>query len=499
MSRKLLEDMNAYRESFLQPGLWPTVHRSPGRPEKTPGNRERLALYETYEDKLIINADLTRALVSFQANRAAPFYRWLKYKEAFSCEFVRYVLNLFPSGKQPPRLLDPFAGAGTAISTASKLGWRSTGIELLPIGVSAIRARQYADRASLESFERTLRRLQQHPFDAGSDYRFPHLRITLGAFPRRTEIAFSAFDSFLRTIEDEAIHFLFRFAWLSVLENVSYTRKDGQYLRWDPRSGKCAKKKAPFDKGTIPGFRAAVLEKLGQMLEDISARNESSAESVKVIEGSCLGELPLLPNNAFDLALTSPPYCNRYDYTRTYALELAFLGYTTEAVRDLRQSLLSCTVENKTKREQLNAHYRARGQQARYDEAVDVFERQAALQEVLRLLYAARKRGELNNNNIPGMVENYFFEMNLVIRDLARTLSAGGRVVMVNDNVQYQGEEVPVDLILSDFAAKAGLSVDSIWVLPRGKGNSSQQMGAHGRNEIRKCVYIWRKAKEKLP
>ncbi len=47
---------------------------------------------------------------------------------------------------------------------------------------------------------------------------------------------------------------------------------------------------------------------------------------------------------------------------------------------------------------------------------------------------------------------------------------------MVNDNVQYCGEEVPVDLILSDFAASAGLMVENIWVLPQGKGNSSQQM-----------------------
>ncbi len=69
----------------------------------------------------------------------------------------------------------------------------------------------------------------------------------------------------------------------------------------------------------------------------------------------------------------------------------------------------------------------------------------------------------------------------------------GGRVVMVNDNVQYHGEEIPVDLILSDFATGAGLIVDHIWVLSRGKGNSSQQMGAHGRNEIRKCVYVWSK------
>ncbi len=91
------------------------------------------------------------------------------------------------------------------------------------------------------------------------------------------------------------------------------------------------------------------------------------------------------------------------------------------------------------------------------------------------------------------MVENYFFEMCVVVSELARVLRPGGRLVMVNDNVRYAGEEVPVDLILSDFARRLGLQVEHIWTLPRGKGNSSQQMGAHGRQELRMCVYVWSK------
>ena len=62
---------------------------------------------------------------------------------------------------------------------------------------------------------------------------------------------------------------------------------------------------------------------------------------------------------------------------------------------------------------------------------------------------------------------------------------------MVNDNVRYHGEEVPVDLILSDFAEQWGLRCKEIWTLQRGKGNSSQQMGKFGRVELRKAVYHW--------
>jgi hypothetical protein len=89
------------------------------------------------------------------------------------------------------------------------------------------------------------------------------------------------------------------------------------------------------------------------------------------------------------------------------------------------------------------------------------------------------------------MVRNYFLEMAVVIVELSRIVRSGGRVVVVNDNVQYAGEEVPVDLILSDIASHFGFRTEVIWTLGRGKGNSSQQMGSHGRNELRKCAYVW--------
>ena len=83
--------------------------------------------------------------------------------------------------------------------------------------------------------------------------------------------------------------------------------------------------------------------------------------------------------------------------------------------------------------------------------------------------------------------------MCLVTAEMARIVRPAGHVVMVNDNVRFAGQEIPVDLILSDFARRFGLETETIWTLPRGKGNSSQQMQAHGRSELRKCIYVWKK------
>lgn len=462
------------------------------------GERHKLTkrdeLYNQYSDKLILNPTLNRATVSFQNNKSEPFYRWLKFKEGFSSGLVRYVLNHFGNREKSLRVLDPFAGSGTTLTTCIREGHHATGIELLPVGTAAMRARLIADSVDPEEFENHFKRLQSSSFDQlpRGAYSFPHLRITRGAFSNQTESDIANYVRFIDSIDDPDIRYLFWFACLASLEDISYTSKDGQYLRWDYRSDRSLK--STYSKRIILPFQQAIQEKLQIMLNDLHKRNDGQfANRVNIIEGSCLDELPNLPQDYFDLVVTSPPYCNRYDYTRTYALELAFLGYDEGSVKKLRQTLLSSTVENKSKQDQLYTKYDILDRNDFYHEMLDSFYNEEALQEILALLNIARKEGSLNNNNIPSMVENYFFEMNIIIHELARILSPGGHVYMVNDNVQYMGEEVPVDLILSDFAESAGLQVECIWILPRGKGNSSQQMGQYGRNEIRKCVYVWSK------
>jgi len=196
-------------------------------------------------------------------------------------------------------------------------------------------------------------------------------------------------------------------------------------------------------------------------------------------------ELPKLESNSIDLVITSPPYCNRYDYTRTYALELALLGVDKAKLSKLRQELLSYTVENREK-DLLNIN-------PLWKAPLSICDNHNLLQQILQYLYQQKDEKALNNNSIPRMVKGYFYELACAIYELYRILSHGGIVIMVNDNVKYAGVSISVDLILSDIASKIGFQIEEIAILPVGKGNSSQQMGKHGREPLRKCVYIWRK------
>ena len=155
------------------------------------------------------------------------------------------------------------------------------------------------------------------------------------------------------------------------------------------------------------------------------------------------------------MVLTSPPYANRYDYTRTYALELAWLDYDQSKFNSLRQRMLSATVENQSKRAALWERYEGgpmiSAAQSMYDE-------QGALQEVLEILRSVRARvGQPTCHSLAGglLLRNGADHR----RTRAHRPSGPAQSSLVNDNVRYHGEEVPVDLILSDFAESAGFSL----------------------------------------
>jgi DNA modification methylase len=473
--------------SIAQTSLSPT---SVGKPTTKSIDEVEGQLLRRFKDRLLVDKSLSRSLVSFQANKGRVAYRWYKYKEAFSAPLLEYLFQRYQIGG---RLLDPFAGSGTALFAARDAGLTAEGVELLPIGQQIIQTRKLLEADfSAEDFGTLRRWVAEHPWEKAEPVQpLPELRITKGAYPPETREAIEKYTAAAQS-ENARVQAVLRFALLCVLEAVSYTRKDGQYLRWDWRSGRRQGKK-PFNKGPIRNFAQAIGEKLDEIIADAQGGGvqaglfptEKLSGEIALHEGSCLKVLPKLSDHIFDALITSPPYCNRYDYTRTYALELALLGIGEQELIELQQEMLSCTVENRAKDLlALNADWRA---------AITVANQQELLQIVLQYLEGQKEQGILNNNGIPRMVRGYFYEMACVIADCARVLKSGAPLIMVNDNVRYAGASISVDLILSDFAERLGFNVEQILVLPDGKGNSSQQMGEHGKDTLRKCVCVWRK------
>jgi len=429
-----------------------------------PSTKKREALYKKFAPVITPNISLDRSSVSNQANKKLPFYGWFRYKEGFSEPFVDYVISHILKRPEPGILLDPFSGAGSALLAASLRGWRTRGIEVLPVGVYATHARFIAEKVDVVRFRSTVAEIICIDFlDYYSlEYEIKHIAITNGAFPQIEERQLVGYVSYCNQhVTDESVRSLLLYAAICILEEISYTRKDGQYLRWDVRSGRSQGEK-PFNKGRIYTFHEAIKDKLKQMVTDLGEQytqqslfaEQSAKEKLAIkasyvtpelYKGSCLAILPLMDSDSIDAVLTSPPYANRYDYTRTYALELVYPGCNDGNVKQLRQDMLSCTVENKSKQEQLYDFYKDMEREVEFNSIESVFYKQEGLQEILDVLDTYQAQGILNNAGIASLVRNYFYEMCFVVYELARILKPGGTIVMVNDNVRYAGEEVPVD------------------------------------------------------
>ena len=201
--------------------------------------------------------------------------------------------------------------------------------------------------------------------------------------------------------------------------------------------------------------------------------------------------MPELQDNFLTGVITSPPYCNRYDYTRTYALELVYLGLGEQEVKDMRQGLLSCTVESHSKVNELKRYYESIDQRERFDYICSTIKENEAFNEILFALEERKRNGDLNNNGVIRMVEGYFTELAFIYAELYRVCKSGAMVAFVNDNVRYGGEVIPVDFLSSSFAEQFGFKVKKIYSLKQQKGNSSQQMAKFGRVALRKSITIW--------
>jgi len=399
------------------------------------------------------------SLVSYVGNKNIPFLRIYRYKEAFAFNFVKDFLRRFEADCND-YVFDPFSGLGTTMFTSMLNDIPSAGIDKLPIAHFISRTLPLflllGENELREMWTSLTPKIQKRkPADVALDV--PIMKI---AFDENTLLTLRKLKS---TIDDLSAPYrdIFLLFFFSILEECSFTSKDGQFLR------------LKRDKKTSNPIEA-MSRKVAQVEEDIY-RMQILFPNLSIAEGIMpdvyLGDTRDLSNIKFKekptILITSPPYANRYDYTRTYSLELCFhFVENFEELKAIRFGILRSHIESKIQKGETSPH--------------------PVVEEVVEAL----DRKKLNNPKIPSMLVTYFIDMQKVVKEWFKVLAPGAKVAMVVDNVRFEGELIPVDLVLSEMAEEAGFEVKEI-IVARYKGNSSQQMKKYGRVPVRESIVIW--------
>lgn len=469
---------------------------------------ERINLENKYWSITEVTDKFNRQSVSYQLSKKDCLHRWLKYKEGFSAQLVKMLLNEFGI-KRGNLVMDPFMGSGTTALVCCLDGINSIGYDILPMSKLSINAKTSVYDYNIIELQLILDEIKNLQVPEDFDGHTNYVSITKGAYPETEDKALAFYTEYFDNSDHSEISKnLVKLCILNSLERISYTIKSGQYLSWDHRCPKIiainqarvAAGKRPFvndnDKGPLPTLKESLILEFSQMLEDIQDLQTKETEfsaTCNYIEGSVLFEITKLESNILDGVITSPPYCNRYDYTRTYGLELAYLGKDDDEIKKLRQALLSCTVESKSKIEVLREHYDKIGRLNDFEYILKKVTSNPVLNEVNSALQARNANGEINNKGVLKMVNGYFTELTFLYAELFRTSKPGAYVAFVNDNVRYAGEVIPVDYLSTSLAESIGFKPVKIYTLRQTKGNSSQQMAKYGRVALRKSITVWKK------
>ena len=470
---------------------------------------ERKQIEAQYSNVLEVTDKFSRQSVSYQLSKKDVLHRWLKYKEGFSAELVNILLDEM-GAEAGDLVMDPFMGSGTTAIVCQMRGINSVGYDIMPIADVSLKAKAYCSDYNIAELKQMLSEVRDIEVPDSYDKKTPYISITQDAYPEDTEKFLQFIDEWRQSCGySDLAKNLLRLCVINSLERCSYTTKAGQYLGWDSRSKKViGANKIRAEKGkkllppktvreVIGNCKETVISELEHVIHDIEVIQTASSQyekaHIEYARNSVLFELPKVSDNVLKGVITSPPYCNRYDYTRTYALELVYLGIGDSELKQMRQDLLSCTVESKSKIEKLKDFYTEIGQADRFEYIYNTIKANKAFSEIMTSLHKREANGDLNNKGVVRMVEGYFTELAFIYAELYRTCKSGSMVAFVNDNVRYGGEVIPVDFLSSSFAEQFGFKVEKVYCLKQQKGNSSQQMAKFGRVPLRKSITIWTK------
>ena len=420
-----------------------------------------------------------------ERNRLKPEDRavhdWYRFVLSFPSHLVRDYLAAF-GVDSTQRVLDPFCGTGTTLVECKKLGIPSIGIERNPMAAFASHTKLdwSVDPDALVSHANRIARLVLDRFKGQGIHDFGPAPLFHAADPPIGE---------LRTLPPERLSLLLKNSisalplhkTVLLLDALERHRDDTAYsherlalaaalvseignLHFGPEVGVGRIR----EDASVVG---AWLDRVTTMGNDLaSLRKQAGTEAtVHLADARRLEEL--LEPSSIDAVITSPPYPNEKDYTRTTRLESVLLGFVRDKqdLRSLKQGLV---------RSNTRSVYKADADDALVAE-------HAGIQRIARLI--EQRRIELGKTSgferqYARVTKLYFGGMVRHLAGLRSRLRPGARLAyVVGDQASYLRVMIRTGEILGELAQSLGYELTAIDLFRTRIATASRQ---HLREEV---------------
>ena len=295
----------------------------------------------------------------------APVHDWYRFVQSFPPHLVRGYIAKFGLSTQN-RVLDPFCGTGTTLVECKKLGISSTGLDANPMAVLASKVKTnweispddlLLDSQAIAAVARN--ELEKHGI--GDYHDLPLFANGRGLDSDSLQTLSTEEWKILSRdfISPVALH---RSLVLISAMNSDVWRPWGDHqklalarslvtqvgnIRFGPEIGKGPiKQDAPVIDAWLSGCQ--------QMSADLKSVQPLSDEVCGQVGLDDARRLSSLSSEKFDAVITSPPYPNEKDYTRTTRLESVVLGLirSKDDLRAMKRFLLSSNTRNVFKSDQ---------------------------------------------------------------------------------------------------------------------------------------------------
>jgi DNA modification methylase len=427
-----------------------------GRPEEfVVCDLEQLYLFEPIQSPARA-LDIAR-LGTFQDCLRAPVHRWFKYPAGFSYRLVETLIADFGLDHRH-WILDPFVGSGTVSVVAKQHGVNSTGLEAHPFvhWVAKVKCFWEFDmqrlRCKLTELIQTVRKATESDFAAQDLSEFPALLHKCFSEQNLQKLKFlrETIKNFDLTPQERD---LFMLALVDTLRTATRAGAGWPYIA-----------PSEYHKKQERDAIAVFCETAEMFYHDLTAIRASWAcreVACQLILHDARMPYPL-EDETVDLAVTSPPYLNNYDYADRTRLELYFLGWA-KSWRDITEQIRERLIIAATTQVR-----RADFDGEPLDDDLKIFAPavyKELLTKITQLSRIRHSKGGKKSYDL--MVAGYFNDMVRVLKQVYRVLKPGAPFVLVLGDSAPYGVHIPTDTYLGEIALGLGFRRYTIQTLRR--------------------------------